>query len=69
MSLRAYQANLRQTQGMVIIAVPPLVMLIGLLMYALCTNPKLAEIGRILFFAGALATCLMCAWAHPLRMP
>jgi hypothetical protein len=27
----------------------------GVLMYALCANPKLAEIGRLAFFAGLLA--------------
>lgn len=29
-----------------------LIALIGVLMYALCVNPKLAEIGRIMFFCG-----------------
>ena len=32
-----------------------LVALIGVLMYALCSNPKLQEIGRISFFCGLLA--------------
>ncbi len=32
-----------------------LVALIGILMYALCTNPKLAEIGRLMFACGLLA--------------
>ena len=35
-----------------------LVALIGLLMYALCANPKLQEIGRISYFAGLLAFLL-----------
>lgn len=35
-----------------------LVALIGVLMYALCTNPKLAEIGRIMFGCGLLAFLL-----------
>ena len=35
-----------------------LVALIGAFMYALCVNPKLAEIGRICFFAGLLAFLL-----------
>lgn len=34
---------------------PLLIALIGLLMYALCANPKLQEIGRLSFFAGLLA--------------
>jgi hypothetical protein len=32
-----------------------LVALVGVLMYALCTNPKLIEIGRIMFWTGLLA--------------
>lgn len=32
-----------------------LVALIGVLMYALCVNPKLQEIGRIMFGCGLLA--------------
>jgi hypothetical protein len=35
-----------------------LIALIGVLMYALCANAKLAEIGRILFFCGMLAFLL-----------
>jgi len=32
-----------------------LVALIGLLMFVLCTNPKLVRIGEILLFCGVLA--------------
>jgi len=32
-----------------------LVALIGVLMYALCANPKLVEIGRLMFGSGLLA--------------
>lgn len=35
-----------------------LVALVGVLMYALCVNPKLQEIGRIAYFAGLLAFLL-----------
>jgi Na+/phosphate symporter len=35
-----------------------LIALIGVLMYALSANPKLAEIGRIAFFAGLLSFLL-----------
>jgi Na+/phosphate symporter len=38
-----------------------LVALIGVLTYALSTNPKLVEIGRIAFFAGLLAFLLVGA--------
>ena len=35
--------------------VPALFMLVGLLMFALCANPKLARVGEMLFFAGAIS--------------
>jgi hypothetical protein len=35
-----------------------LIALIGVLMYALCTPPKLQEIGRIMFWVGLLAFLL-----------
>jgi hypothetical protein len=38
-----------------LIAIAPLVILIaGLLMWALAANPKVSEAGRLLFFCGAL---------------
>lgn len=40
------------------IILPLLIALIGLLMYALCTNGKLQEIGRLSFFAGLFVTLL-----------
>jgi Na+/phosphate symporter len=44
-----------------IIGLTLLVALIGVLMYALCANPKLQEIGRLMFFAGLLAFLLGAA--------
>ena len=42
-----------------------LVALIGVLMYALCVNPKLAEMGRLMFSAGLLAFLLcLCTGNH-----
>ena len=38
-----------------VIAVSLIVLLVGLLMYALSANPKLQEIGRIMFAFGLLA--------------
>ena len=35
-----------------------LVAIIGILMYALCVNPKLQEIGRMSFFCGLLVFLL-----------
>ena len=43
-----------------IIVLSLLVALVGVLMYALSANPKLAEIGRIMFFAG-LFVFLFCS--------
>jgi hypothetical protein len=43
-----------------------LVALIGLLMYAFCVNPKLAEIGRVSYFAGLLA--FLISGAHLLTV-
>lgn len=43
-----------------------LIALLGLLAYALSTNPKLVEIGRISYFAGLLAFLLVIAGAHVL---
>lgn len=45
-----------------------LVCLCGVLMYALCVNPKLQEIGRLAFFAGLLAFLLMVASGHSLTV-
>ncbi len=39
---------------MLILLSPALALILGLLMYVLSANPKLAEIGRILFAVGAL---------------
>ena len=41
-----------------IIYLPLLVCIVGVLMYALCVNPKLAEIGRLAFACGLLAFLL-----------
>jgi Na+/phosphate symporter len=41
-----------------VIVLPLLICVIGLLMYALSANPKLVEIGRIMFFVGLLAFLL-----------
>ena len=44
-----------------IIVIQLLVSLVGLLMYALSANPKLQEIGRIMFAFGLLAFLLRLA--------
>jgi Na+/phosphate symporter len=51
----------------VIILIPALVCLIGLLMYALCVNGKLSEIGRIMFAFGLLVT-LMQLPSHSINL-
>lgn len=61
------QADLRSGAGrrptgwphvFMVIVFPVLIAIVGLLLYALASNPKISEIGRILFFAGTLATLL-----------
>lgn len=44
---------------MVISIFAVIVALVGVLMYALSANPKLVEVGRIMFFCGLLAVCLL----------
>lgn len=46
------------TLSLVVLAV------IGLLVYALATNPKAAEIGRLLFACALLALCLSHPWVQ-----
>jgi hypothetical protein len=41
-----------------ILYLPLFVALVGILMYALCTNAKLSEIGRLMFACGLLAFLL-----------
>lgn len=44
------------TEVLVIAYIPLLFAIAGVLVYALVTNSKLAEIGRLVFFAGFLVT-------------
>jgi Na+/phosphate symporter len=46
---------------MLLVIWPLLIAVIGVLMYALCSNPKLAEIGRIIFFCGFFFTVAVLA--------
>lgn len=41
--------------------IPILFMLVGCLMYALASNGKVAELGRLLFWAGSFAVALYYA--------
>jgi hypothetical protein len=41
-----------------IVLLPVLVAIIGILCYALATNPKVAELGRIAYFCGLLVFLL-----------
>lgn len=47
---------------MVIATIPALFAVAGALMYALSANPKMNELGRIMFFCGLLVTLL--AFGH-----
>lgn len=41
-----------------LIYLPELICVIGLVVYALATNPKASECGRLMFWTGLLATLL-----------
>ena len=41
-----------------IILLPLLICVVGLMMYALAANPKLVEVGRMMFWVGLLAFLL-----------
>lgn len=53
---------------MIVIYIAPLVAVVGLLLYALATNPKVARVGEIMFFAGLLATLLIVGRAAALHV-
>ena len=46
------------------IYLPLLICVIGLIMYFICTNPKLIEVGRIMFWTGLLAFLMGGGYAH-----
>jgi len=46
---------------MLIASLVVLIGLVGVLMYALCVNPKLQEIGRLSFAAAIFAICFQTA--------
>lgn len=48
------------TSGFMLISwVDLLIAVVGLLLYVLAANPKLQEVGKLTYFAGLLATCLL----------
>jgi Na+/phosphate symporter len=53
---------------MVIATIPVLVTLAGALMYALSANPKVNELGRIMFFCGLLVTLLSFGHSGAVRL-
>jgi Na+/phosphate symporter len=46
---------------MLIAIIPLLILVVGLLMYALAANPKVQEAGRIMFFCGMLVITFVLA--------
>lgn len=50
---------------MLVAIIPLLVLVVGVLMYALAANPKLAEIGRIMFAVGLF----WLVWAVSGKLP
>ena len=55
----AMEAGRGQNGVMLIAIVPILVLVVGLLMWALAANPKLQEAGRLMFFCGLLVSCFV----------
>ena len=55
-SLLSDMARRAHWASMLIILIPLLVCVVGVLIYALSGNPKLVEIGRVMFFVGLLWT-------------
>jgi hypothetical protein len=47
---------------MIIESIPLVFMVVGAAIYALSSNPKVAELGRLAYFAGMLVALL--GWAH-----
>jgi hypothetical protein len=52
-----------------IIYIAPLTAIVGMLIYAFSSNPKAAEIGRLAFACGCLATLLLLDGAHSVHFP
>lgn len=48
-----------------VIYLAPLVAVLGAALYGFAGNPKASELGRIMFFAGLLATLLIFAGSAP----
>lgn len=46
---------------MLIATIPVLMIVLGVLVYALAVNPKISEIGRLCAAAGLFAVALTCA--------
>ncbi len=64
--MRLLGHSYRSTTGMIAI-VPILVALIGLVMYLASANPKVNELGRILFAVGALVATY-AAMSHTVQL-
>ena len=47
----------------------PLCIILGALMYGLAANPKVAEMGRLLFACAVLAVLLAIGMSHQVRLP
>jgi hypothetical protein len=57
----------RGKEAFMIAYVALLIALVGVLMYALASNPKLVEIGRIMFFCGLLVVTWFLG-AHQVKL-
>jgi Na+/phosphate symporter len=53
---------------MLVATIPIIVLIVGVLMYALSANPKLSEIGRIMFFCGLFVALLVLGHEGAVRV-
>jgi predicted RND superfamily exporter protein len=54
---------------MILAYLAPLCIVLGALVYALASNPKVAEMGRLLYAAAVLAVLLAIGMAHVVHLP
>jgi hypothetical protein len=53
----------------ILATIPAVFAIVGVLMYALATNPKLSEIGRLMFFAGLFVALFVLGREAAVRIP
>ena len=46
----------------IVLLLPAIVAVVGVLIYFAATNPKLSEVGRVMFAAGMIGICVGVRW-------